>query len=242
MNRLCYFFAILSLWLTLPALAAPTCPLALSKDPIMALYNVHQSDQGSWHTLIYLRNQQQILWIEPERAMSQLWFRASNQQIGMIRYFDAQQRAIEYPVGEANISAERWPELSNLITEPMRQQLTLAATIQTNCGIEQHLTGNYRQQDISVNWLVDTHLVTAMTVRDGEHTQEWQLQTVHNNAQEIQQLIALRQAYQSTDYADIGDSESDPFLAKMIHLGFIQHGHNGAYDSQGHPLKSAHGH
>ena len=54
--------------------------------------------------------------------------------------------------------------------------------------------------------------------------------------------FALWQQYELTDYADIGDNESDPFLAKMINLGFIQDTHPGFYNSQGQAIGGRHQH
>ena len=36
-------------------------------------------------------------------------------------------------------------------------------------------------------------------------------------------------AYQTTDFADIGDDHTDPFLTDMVHQGFIEHGSDGVY-------------
>ena len=48
--------------------------------------------------------------------------------------------------------------------------------------------------------------------------------------------------YQTTDYAYIGDNENDPFLAKMINQGFVEHGASGFYDAQGNQLQGSHKH
>ena len=37
---------------------------------------------------------------------------------------------------------------------------------------------------------------------------------------EIERQFSVWQAYQTTDYADVGDYESNPILAKMIRVGF----------------------
>jgi len=58
----------------------------------------------------------------------------------------------------------------------------------------------------------------------------------------IEEFFRIRGSYQTTDYADIGDNESDPFLLKMMNLGFIKHGASGFYDAQGHALKKRHNH
>ncbi|MFT6897794.1 MAG: hypothetical protein ACJA13_002205 [Paraglaciecola sp.] len=44
------------------------------------------------------------------------------------------------------------------------------------------------------------------------------------------------------DVSDIGDDHSDPFLIKMVTLGFIEHGASGFYDDKGNALEGAHHH
>jgi hypothetical protein len=70
----------------------------------------------------------------------------------------------------------------------------------------------------------------------------WQLAEVTYDNKMIQQQLDTFSAYQSTDFADIGDNESDPFFRKMINLGFIEHSASGFYDSEGNSLSSAHQH
>jgi len=47
-------------------------------------------------------------------------------------------------------------------------------------------------------------------------------------------------AYEATDFADIGDNESDPFFRKMIHLGFLTHKEANIIDEHGNSLELAH--
>jgi hypothetical protein len=57
-----------------------------------------------------------------------------------------------------------------------------------------------------------------------------------------QAAFALRDDYRTIDYADIGDSEDDPFVRKMIRMGFVSHGASGFYDEHGHALDGGHNH
>ena len=45
--------------------------------------------------------------------------------------------------------------------------------------------------------------------------------------------IGALNSYGTTDYTNIGDNESDPFLISMINLGFIEDHAHGFYDSKG---------
>jgi len=81
-----------------------------------------------------------------------------------------------------------------------------------------------------------------MSIAKPQLTQTLTLGTVDFKKAQIQQQFALWDAYQTTDYADIGDNEGDPFLAKMINLGFIEHGASGFYDANGKALGGGHSH
>ncbi|WP_352289120.1 hypothetical protein, partial [Psychrobacter sp. GW64-MNA-CIBAN-0177] len=62
------------------------------------------------------------------------------------------------------------------------------------------------------------------------------LNNVSSNEQVIVAQFAKWDNFQTTDYADIGDNENDPFLAKMINLGFIEHSATGFYNQQGQAI------
>jgi len=68
----------------------------------------------------------------------------------------------------------------------------------------------------------------------------YQLLTVEPYSHEA--FTVLTQNYQDIDFADVGDSESDPFIAKMINQGFIEHGSSGFYSSEGHAIEAQGGH
>ena len=68
------------------------------------------------------------------------------------------------------------------------------------------------------------------------------LNDVNSDTPAIKAQFAKWDNFQTTDYADIGDNESDPFLAKMINLGFIEHGATGFYNQQGEAIQGGHHH
>ncbi len=45
-----------------------------------------------------------------------------------------------------------------------------------------------------------------------------------------------------TDYSDVGDNESDPFVRKMINMGFVSLGTLGVYNLNGQVIDGVHGH
>ena len=59
---------------------------------------------------------------------------------------------------------------------------------------------------------------------------------------EIAAEFVKREQYISTDYADIGDDHTEPFLTQMVNLGFIEGGASDFYNAQGEALQGEHGH
>lgn len=69
----------------------------------------------------------------------------------------------------------------------------------------------------------------------------WKLVDWNDDTAQIALRFEQWDSYDSVDFAGIGDNEPDPFLARMINPGFIEHGDNNFYDSQGRVL-SGQGH
>lgn len=81
-----------------------------------------------------------------------------------------------------------------------------------------------------------------MRISKPQLTQTLTLDKVKFDKAAVMQQFANWDSFQTTDYADIGDNEGDPFLAKMINLGFIEHGASGFYDASGKALGGGHSH
>ena len=70
----------------------------------------------------------------------------------------------------------------------------------------------------------------------------WQQQSLSHEQADINAFFASRYGYQTTDYADIGDDHTDPFLTNMVHQGFIEAGASGFYNASGEALEGSHLH
>ncbi|GAB1112012.1 MAG: hypothetical protein SwBeaMacB_26570 [Shewanella algae] len=76
------------------------------------------------------------------------------------------------------------------------------------------------------------------TITQGEQRIVYRLSELTPVSQES--FKRLTSGFQDLDFADVGDSESDPFIAKMITQGFIQHGSSGFYSADGQQLDGGH--
>ena len=145
--------------------------------------------------------------------------------------FDDAQRSILYTSsGLALLDQSRpWHRVAELADT---DALTVVAAERDACGRQHHYAGGNDAQTIDVWAYADSGLVTALTVRPAESESAkplmtYRLAAVEGDSEAARARVARWRGYQSTDFADIGDNESDPFLQRMIHQGFIEHAGHG---------------
>jgi hypothetical protein len=98
------------------------------------------------------------------------------------------------------------------------------------------------ETSISLEWLTHLRLVKTYSEVSSSGKATWTLEGMVSEADEVRKHFATRAGYQTTDYADIGDNESDPFFLKMMNLGFVDHGASGFYDHHGRTLAGQYPH
>ncbi|WP_051435661.1 hypothetical protein [Shewanella fidelis] len=210
---------------------------------LSATYSVTTS-QGEQKRFTLLRNAEQVIYQHNDVSF-ELW----NKQGEYVRYFPKQQRSISYRKGDLlslNMQFD-YQQLSQLIAPKTLQQLTLVSAqqatqqetgaIDLTCLQAKHYRNEQHQhQQLQLTWLPELALPATMTmVQDG---QQLKFQLVALTPLSSTQFAEHTANYRDMDFADVGDNESDPFIAQMIHQGFIQHGSSGFYDSQGNALST----
>lgn len=187
------------------------------------------------------------LWRTPRQVAQQseqlveLWRQLSNQQIRPIRYFTQAKRGIEYQPSEVKGRLD-FSGKYQLVSDQFLAKMQLQSEQGEGCYKKQRYHLKQADTVIELVWLSNQRLVESMQVNKTNYSRIITLQSVSFNKQNVLEQFASWDKYQTTDYADIGDNESDPFLAKMINLGFVEHGATGFYDTNGKTLKSNHHH
>ncbi|MBE0377507.1 hypothetical protein [Pseudoalteromonas prydzensis] len=233
---------IASLLLISPLASASQC--ALESQYVQANYQVN-SEQTTNNTLA--QAQQFTLWRTPHQVAEQgselveVWQQLSNQQIRPIRYFQAHQRGIEYQPSEVQ-GEQDWSTKYQLVSDDFIAKMTLKSEQGEGCEQLQNYQLVQGDTKIELAWLVNKKLLSSMRISKPQLTQTLTLDKVKFDKAAVMQQFANWDSFQTTDYADIGDNEGDPFLAKMINLGFIEHGASGFYDAGGKALGGGHSH
>ena len=216
-------FTSLLLLCTSFSLFAQQC--LLKQNLLIAYYQVEET-QGkqtkSMQHINFYRHGEQIAYQHKEQGITEQWQLLKGEQVALNRYFDDKQRGIEYQPNELLTSVD-WQSKYQLITDKEIAQMTLIAHEGDDCYQQSEYYLEKGNTKIRLTWLPQLKLVKRLQIIRVNYKKVWQLQTFDHDKNEVLSFFAQKDSYQMTDYADIGDNEADPFLAKMINQGFIEH-------------------
>ena len=230
--------------LSVPATAKVQCP---SNEFLQARYEVVTSSgeqELKRADLTLIRAANKVAHRFDEANISEVWFHNSHQQIVPTRYFETYKRAIEYsPVEKIHGKQERdWSLRFQLVSDLQIGQMQKIATIGKDCEQIDTYQMTTPAATVTLKWNPALLLVESLERSTGQNKVVWTRKNIDFDKKQILAYFAQFNDYQTTDYADIGDDHTDPFLAKMIKLGFIEDGASGFYDDQGTALSGQHSH
>ncbi len=190
------------------------------------------------------RDGNRVLYVYPDQGLAEQWERSGHGRLHLTTWFDKDKQGIEYMPEDLGKRAgpKHWAEKWQIIADPAVQAISIEATRGEGCSLTQVRVMSSPKRQVSLDWNVALKLPMRYSVKTQDRHEIWQLEEVVTAADRVKLVFNQRAAYKTTDYIDIGDNESDPFLRKLIHLGFVSHGASGFYDAEGHELKSGHSH
>lgn len=197
-------------------------------EVVHARYDVYAGDQR--YSVDFYRGDNQVAWQRGE--VISVWTHQGG-AASLLRVFPQYQRTIWYPAGDLRALGKEaswsgvtgWPDPQGSGYQRVGEDVSLVQ----GCPAKEYL-GHGK---MSVLWLEDVQLPARMA---GTGT-VWQLVSLDVVSQAS--TFDLWSGWESTDFADVGDNESDPFLRRMISLGFVEHGASGFYHADGTPLPGA---
>ncbi|WP_052691933.1 hypothetical protein [Teredinibacter purpureus] len=192
-------------------------------------------------TFALWRRQGQVAHDYRDRNITLLWNKTSNNRLRAVQAFNAHERSIEYEAhrqGDLN----SWQNKRQFFSEQLMQSMTLIKREGTYCAQKEMYSSDEHGQTLLLEWLPAMQVVSYYSAKTTQGMIEWRLDDIITDRTIINAAFAQWEGYASTDYADIGDNESDPFLLNMINLGFIEHGSNGFYTASGQSMGTSHAH
>ncbi len=177
----------------------------------------------------------------PANNITQMWEHV-HERVKATRFFDSHARAIEYQPGEAihgRVDSD-WEYRNQLIKDAFISQLTKVSSRGEGCAQEDRYHLEKDNETIDLVWMPAQDLLVSFSVKRGDKEIRWQQDAVNHDEQAIKAFFAKRSEFQTTDFADIGDDHTDPFLTNMVHQGFIEAGASGFYDANGNAIGEHH--
>jgi len=190
--------------------------------------------------MILWRNGKQIAHEYIDTGITDVWEKTGNGMLRLVRYFDKPKQGIEYQPNEINNGKgeKNWSLKSQLISDKLINSMQQNSIENTGCDKTVSYTLKSNNKFIKLNWLPVRRLVKTYSESTHSTKLKWELIELITYKKQINNIFSNRADYKTTDYTDIGDNESDPFLMKMINLGFVEHSASGFYDSNGNHLNN----
>lgn len=190
------------------------------------------------HMLEYYRDGNVVAYSYPSQKITEIYTRLKNGNVALIKAFDAYKRAIEYDTIDIETEGDTidWDSHANL-PSPSRMNLLHNRVACSLSDDLEHYIKRGKSTYIEMIWNKSKNLLVELELYKHKHLV---YRYVLKNIEPIDQHLKAVKSYESTDFADIGDNESDPFLAKLIDLGFVSHHEVNVLDTDGHLIKTEH--
>lgn len=153
------------------------------------------------------------------------WTKAADGTISYQSLFHDQKQLIDYVPGDLKaIGSELdWSALATLLNSAMIAPLRADGTEQVLGRTAIHYQSNDPAKPIEVLWLVQEQLPAMIKYTDNGHIVTTRLTAIYPLAQSPWPYQRAAD-YRSTDFADLGDKEGDPFIKSIQHK--LKGGHN----------------
>ena len=167
------------------------------------------------------RTSQTVALQHPLKSLTQQRTRTNNRRLTRIQFFDNQSQAMKFTnQSSRKISNENRKNKFKILSNNLISKLNLINTQGSACELLEYYQLEENGVIYQLSWLPNKNLVSRYRVSSASMSKEWVLQSVDYNFNTVSDFFSVRDQYINTDFADIGDNESDPVLSKLIHLGF----------------------
>ncbi|REL31553.1 hypothetical protein DXX94_12945 [Thalassotalea euphylliae] len=187
--------------------------------------NAHESAQENVQELVLVRKGQRVAHYNPKHQIANIWYLSKQNQQQLTRVFEQYQQGIEYQSGELKAPSQ-WHYVRSLVKQDLLTRMSLEQTSEQGCQQVKHYALETATHQYQLKWLPAVELPRELVVTNKHNgqTNRLQLTKLENDKvaakQVAHQQFAKWDALPTTDYADVGDNENNPFLAKMINQGF----------------------
>lgn len=233
--------------------------------PVLARYEIKTQVGNKTESKLFtiVRSENRVAYSSGE--VIEVWEKTSNNKIKLYKFFNQAERGIEYqPVDIVNVDNIDWNAKRQLVSDRFTRQFELVKQKSKNCKLHQLYRSQTRaskqheggvnnrlekKESLKIIWISSVKLPAIMKHKRYNAKTSWELVELEKGADKASEFMKRLDGFSLIDYSDIGDNESDPFLQKMINLGFVAHSDpfyysskTGIYSEPSHSKNHEHGH
>lgn len=182
--------------------------------------NKHHHRQAK--TLTLMRNGKRVAHYHNGSKTADVWFLSKQETLQLTRFFEDFNQGIEYQPNDIKQQND-WMEKKALISSVLLKEMSLVDNKGEGCVQKQEFHFENQHYAMTLTWLPKLTLVERYRVINkatNEVVKEMQLNEKVFDKAAVKQHFRHWDSLNTTDFADIGDNENNPFLAKMINQGF----------------------
>ncbi len=219
---------LMSVFLLSPLAVAETVKNCEHYDTLVAQYSITKSKLNhkqevtneTSNQMTLLRDKNQVSHDYIGQPWVPTWRLLNSGHIAKTDFYPKQKQCIEYEPNKVKNSLHNWQEKFQLVADDSISEMKLVSRTGANCNILEEYELHDGDSHIELQWWPKQNLMKHYNVATSHGQQSWDLSNVELKTKKSKKVFKQYDDYTLTDYADIGDNETDPFLRSMIHLGF----------------------
>lgn len=218
-----------------------------SPTQLGAYYNATKTKAGKQEKInLQLWRKDQLAMHAYPNGTGEIWHQLPNQQMRLDKFFDQDKRLVEYESADLTTlgKTKTWYSVSLLFNPALLEKLSKVQEEGSDCELTETYQGEVGQHTFNIKWQPARKLLVTLKAQSKakDFTESWHMEKLVTDPNKVTKAFDTRLNYRSTDFADIGDNEADPFFRKMINLGYIDHAPEAVYDAQGNNIAHPHHH
>lgn len=165
------------------------------------------------------------LYFYPQTRIAEDWSVLESGRVRLERAFLDAQRGVSYgPADLRDIQAEEdWSQLRSPVSAALLARLHRTDTEGDGCQRIDTYAGRVGDTHYEIRWAAAGGYPQRLVSRRRDRVVRQRLAR-RLSAAEVAALQKALGEIDYVDYADVGDNEADPFVSRLIGLGFIEHG------------------
>ncbi len=199
-----------------PAEAGKTAAVLVAAQYETRNIQLARRPKATSHRWYLLRTPRQVATWGEGRAQRQRWQRGVTGDIALSRIFPAEHKRVDYEPGDLRTLGRYpdWRRLQGIIAPGLLGRLQPSGSVAVLGRTAERYLGQVDGVDVEVLWLADLGLPALVRQVFGDREASLHLQALYTDDEAPWGFVDTAN-YDHLDYADLGDMEADPFVARI---------------------------